>query len=102
MYDPNSKNPGICEYIFHSALKVFSNENSVVPTSMLIVIAQYLVPVVFFLLIDKPHDCFQCLGKDPDRIYSSFQLKKSERIARKMFAKYSSKPKDSNGKLRNE
>ena len=31
-----------------------------------------LLPVVTFLLFDDPHDCFACLGKDPDRIYSSF------------------------------
>ena len=49
-----------------------------------------LLPVVTFLLFDNPHDCFTCLGKDPDRIYSSFQLSFQERFRRKMKAKYSS------------
>ena len=31
-----------------------------------------MLPVIFFLLLDDPHDCFTCLGKDPDRVYSSF------------------------------
>ena len=48
-----------------------------------------LLPFVIFFLLDRPHDCFVCLGKDPDRIYSVFQLKKEERNARNMFAKYS-------------
>ena len=29
------------------------------------------LPVIWaFFLLDKPHDCFRCLGKDPDRIFS--------------------------------
>ena len=48
-----------------------------------------LLPIITFLLFDNPHDCFICLGKDPDRIYSSFQLSRQERTHRKMKAKYS-------------
>ena len=29
------------------------------------------IPFVAYYMIDEPHDCFVCLGKDPDRIYSS-------------------------------
>lgn len=47
-----------------------------------------LLPVTLFLLFDNPHDCFVCLGKDPDRIYSIFQLSKEVRVKRKMKAKY--------------
>ena len=47
-----------------------------------------LLPVLVFFIFDDPHDCFTCLGKDPDRIYSSFQLTLEERIRRKMVAKY--------------
>ena len=32
----------------------------------------YLIPVLTFFALNKPHDCFSCLGKDPDRIYSTF------------------------------
>ena len=38
-----------------------------------------LIPFLTFYLLDRPHDCFECLGKDPDRIYSSLQLTKLER-----------------------
>ena len=31
-----------------------------------------LVPVVAFMIFDDPHDCFMCIGKDPDRPYSKF------------------------------
>ena len=48
-----------------------------------------LIPFLMFFLLDRPHDCFVCLGKDPDRIYSIFQLKTEERIERKMFPKNS-------------
>ena len=47
-----------------------------------------ILPVLLFMLLDDPHDCFVCLGKDPDRIYSSLQLSKEERMRRKMKAKY--------------
>ena len=33
---------------------------------------QMLIPVAVFLWLDEPHDCFRCLGKDPDRHYSHF------------------------------
>ena len=31
-----------------------------------------LLPFWAFLLFNNPHDCFKCLGKDPDRNYSKF------------------------------
>ena len=46
-----------------------------------------LLPVVVFLAFDKPHDCYRCLGKDPDRVYSIFQLSKVERVERRSIAK---------------
>ena len=30
----------------------------------------YLLPIWAFFLLNVPHDCFKCLGKDPDRIFS--------------------------------
>ena len=50
-----------------------------------------LFPIWSFLLFYKPHDCFRCLGKDPDRIFSSFQLNKAEINSRKMVAKFGSR-----------
>jgi len=47
-----------------------------------------LIPFLVFYFLDHPHDCFRCLGKDPDRIYSGLQLTKCERAERKMFVKY--------------
>lgn len=33
-----------------------------------------LIPITIFLFTNKPHDCFKCLGKDPDTsTYSIFQ-----------------------------
>ena len=29
-----------------------------------------VIPLLAFYTFDRPHDCFVCLGKDPDRIYS--------------------------------
>ena len=31
-----------------------------------------LLPFIFYFILDKPHDCFICLGKDPDRRFSKF------------------------------
>jgi len=31
-----------------------------------------LLPFLTFFWLDEPHDCFVCLGKDPDRVYSVF------------------------------
>ena len=50
---------------------------------------QLLLPVVVFLMFDDPHDCFKCLGKDPERKYSRFQLSVEERKNRRMIARYS-------------
>jgi len=36
------------------------------------------IPFAMFLLLKDPHDCFKCLGKDPDRVFSKFQLTKAE------------------------
>ena len=39
-----------------------------------------MMPFIFFFLLNRPHDCFICLGKDPLRRFSVFQLT-SEEIA---------------------
>ena len=44
----------------------------------------------FFILIEL-HDCFICVGKDPERIYSSFQLNLKERAYRQLRARFNRK-----------
>ena len=44
-----------------------------------------------YFWLNEPHDCYVCLGKDPDRIYSSFQLTLEERARRQLRAKISGK-----------
>ena len=48
-----------------------------------------LLPVLVFIALDQPHDCFMCLGKDPDHEFSIYQLTYEERAIRKMKAKFS-------------
>ena len=50
-----------------------------------------ILPLGVFLALNDPHDCFVCLGRDPDRIYSTFQLTLEERTRRRMVAKYSTR-----------
>ena len=37
-----------------------------------------MLPYWAFLLLHDPHDCFKCLGKDPERNYSKFQFNRAE------------------------
>ena len=32
-----------------------------------------ILPFLTFLILNKPHDCYRCVGKDPERKYSKFQ-----------------------------
>ena len=47
-----------------------------------------LLPVASFLILNEPHDCFACLGKDPDRIYSRHQLNSEERARRSLRVRF--------------
>ena len=31
-----------------------------------------LLPFLLYFILQQPHDCFLCLGKDPDRRFSQF------------------------------
>ena len=31
-----------------------------------------LLPFILFFALNDPHDCFTCLGKDPNHIYSRY------------------------------
>ena len=50
-----------------------------------------MIPILAYFWLNEPHDCYVCLGKDPDRIYSSFQLTLEERARRQLRAKISGK-----------
>ena len=47
-----------------------------------------LLPFIFFFVFKKPHDCFICLGKDPVRRFSMFQLTREEFKHREHSVKY--------------
>ena len=47
-----------------------------------------LLPFVFYFWLNEPHDCFQCLGKDPDRRFSIFQLTRRENLIRQLQVKF--------------
>ena len=44
-----------------------------------------------FFLLDNPHDCFRCLGKDPDRIFSITQYTSYDLLLLKCEQKYGKK-----------
>ena len=48
----------------------------------------FLLPVIAFFIFNTPHDCYTCLGKDPDRNYSIYQLSLEERARRKFLSKF--------------
>ena len=41
-----------------------------------------LLPFILYFILNKPHDWFKSLGKDPVRRFSKFQLTREERAAR--------------------
>ena len=47
-----------------------------------------LFPVFIFFLLNNPHDCYTCLGKDPDRIYSIYQLTQEECVKKQIIARF--------------
>ena len=51
-------------------------------------IFMYILPFWAFFLLNTPHDCFRCLGKDPDRPFSITQYKRHEIFDLKMTQKY--------------
>ena len=69
---------GICSSILPSNF-----EKRYFALSYLAVEFSLLLQIMAFFLFNKPHDCYRCLGKDPERIYSRFQLSK-EQVARRV------------------
>ena len=67
--DPD--NSGICNYFIEKFQTEWGDQNltafGIYVYNMII-----MLPVIVFFLLDQPHDCFTCLGKDPDHIYSTY------------------------------
>ena len=82
---------GILEYF-----EKFSINYQVASLQFALYYEQLILPVVVFLMFDDPHDCFTCLGKDPERKYSRFQLTIEERRNRRMIARFGVKNRKSN------
>lgn len=32
-----------------------------------------LIPILTYMVVVRPHDCYKCVGKDPERTYSIWQ-----------------------------
>ena len=87
-----SKGLAECEKIFDKREIQWINPESVCETSFEFM-AWYTDPSTFwfttcfvslpiiwaFFLLNTPHDCFRCLGKDPDRIFSIYQYNRIDR-----------------------
>ena len=78
---------GFCTYFMEYFVKFFDEENNVGMIFWLVDFAIF-IPIITFFIFDNPHDCFVCLGKDPDRRYSIHQLKVEEKVKRMIQAKY--------------
>jgi len=63
----------LCINLFERFIDFNSSETGLI-TQLLIELATILLPITVYLLTHKPHDCFRCLGKDPNICtYSIFQ-----------------------------
>ena len=58
----------------HSLINIYVNFD----TQWIVKFFFYLFPIWAFFLFNDPHDCFRCLGKDPDRIFSIKQYNRDE------------------------
>ena len=47
-----------------------------------------LLPFTLYFILQRPHDCFVCLGKDPERRFSTFQLTRRETQIREARMKF--------------
>ena len=70
-YAMNNEETGICAYYIRTILFIVTTDKgfsgSVCSFDLTI-----LTTVLTFFALDKPHDCFSCLAKDPERNYSIF------------------------------
>lgn len=64
---------GVCNKVYSVYFFLYSKKSGIIIQLMFELILS-LVPISIFLLTQKPHDCFMCLGRDPDSCaYSVFQ-----------------------------
>ena len=80
-FEDELKNQGFC---FRMVEQEFLYRNQEFNFGILI----ELLPVASYLLINYPHDCYKCLGKDPDRNFSQYQFTERELAMRSMRYKY--------------
>jgi hypothetical protein len=63
----------LCVNLFERYVHFNISETGLI-TQLVIELATILMPISVYLLTHKPHDCFRCLGKDPNICsYSVFQ-----------------------------
>ena len=80
-FEEELQNEGFC---FRIVEKAFLYENKEFNFTILI----ELLPVASYLILYYPHDCYRCLGKDPDRNFSQYQFTERELAMRSMRYKY--------------
>ena len=71
MFEAGNPSVSICEVFTEYQISLFGTKNKTGIVLWLLDLA-ILIPSLTFFAINKPHDCFVCLGKDPERIYSRF------------------------------
>lgn len=73
---------------------IFIKTNKLTPEftalAYLAFIMSELIPFLSYFWLNDPHDCFRCVGKDPDRRYSMFQLTQRETLMREHLVKFGS------------
>ena len=72
MYDPDLQSEGVDQGICTAIIVGGTISDKRFSTLQTINDIAVLLPIIVFFLLDQPHDCFTCLGKDPDHLYSSF------------------------------
>jgi hypothetical protein len=64
---------GVCDIIYSVYFELYTRKSGVI-VQLAFELLLSLIPVTIFLFTQNPHDCFVCLGKDPDTsAYSIFQ-----------------------------
>lgn len=64
---------GVCDIIYSVYFELYTRKSGVI-VQLAFELLLSLIPVTIFLFTQNDHDCFVCLGKDPDTsAYSIFQ-----------------------------
>ena len=68
---------GVCDIIYSVYFELYTRKSGVI-IQLAFELLLSLIPVTIFLITQIPHDCFVCLGKDPNTsAYSIFQNKEN-------------------------